>query len=231
VLRTASKHFAAIDGGPPPPRVRPAEPHQIGERRVLLEREGTTAYLKFAWHAPAAHHEDFFPMLVLDAALTGAKGLNIWSSFRGAPPQRRARLYTSLVERGLASSVAGSLLPTSEPFLYNISLTAMEGVSLSALEDAAVREIERVREQGLTEEEVARAKRQLRARLVFDTDSVTNVAHQLGYFEIVAGAGYFDTLASRVRDVNAAQVAEVAARRLVAEKRTIGWFRPVERKG
>jgi len=226
VLRRADKHFAGIDGGPPPPRVRPAEPHQIGERRVLLEREGTTAYLKFAWHAPAAHHEDFFPMLVLDAALTGAKGLNIWSSFRGTPPQRRARLYTSLVERGLASSVAGSLLPTSEPFLYNVSLTAMEGVSLSSLEEAAVREIERVRAQGLTEEEVARAKRQLRARLVFDTDSVTNVAHQLGYFETVAGPGYFDTLASRVRDVTPAQVADVAARRLAAEKRTVGWFRP-----
>ena len=165
-------------------------------------------------------------MLVLDAALTGAKGLNIWSSFRGTPPQRRARLYTSLVERGLASSVAGSLLPTSEPFLYNVSLTAMEGVSLSSLEEAAVREIDRVRAQGLTEEEVARAKRQLRARLVFDTDSVTNVAHQLGYFETVAGPGYFDTLASRVRDVTTAQVADVAARRLAAEKRTVGWFRP-----
>ena len=72
---------------------------------MLLEREGTTAYLKFAWHAPAATDADFFPMLVLDAALTGAKGLNLWSSFRGAPPQRRARLYTALVERGLASAV------------------------------------------------------------------------------------------------------------------------------
>jgi zinc protease len=227
VLRRAERHFGRIDGGPPPRRVRPAEPQQIGQRRVLLEREGTTAYLKFAWHAPSAHDDDFFPMLVLDAGLTGAKGLNIWSSFRGAPPQRRARLYRSLVERGLASSVAGSLLPTSEPFLYNISLTAMEGVDLSALEEVAVKEIERVREQGLTEEEVARAKRQLRARLVFDTDSVTNVAHQLGYFETVAGPGYFETVNSRVAAVTAAQVADVAARRLAAERRTIGWFRPV----
>ena len=47
-------------------------------------------------------------MLVLDAALTGAKGVNLWSSFRGAPPQRKARLYTALVERGLASMVSGA---------------------------------------------------------------------------------------------------------------------------
>ena len=58
---------------------------------------GTTAYLKVAWHAPAATHADFFPMLVLDAALTGAKGVNLWASFRGAAaaaqgaPLHRAR--------------------------------------------------------------------------------------------------------------------------------------------
>ena len=167
MLRRAEAHFGGLDGTPPPRR-RPAEPLQIGERRVLLERDGTTAYLKFAWHAPAAEDPDFFPMLVLDAALTGAKGVNIWSSFRGAPPQRRARLYTTLVERGLASVVAGSLLPTKEPFLYNVSLTAMEGVPLAALEEAATQDIERVRAGGLNEDEVARAKRQLRARLVFE---------------------------------------------------------------
>jgi zinc protease len=229
VLRRAEAHFGRLDGTPPVRR-RPAEPAQIGQRRVLLEREGTTAYLKFAWHAPAAEDPDFFPMLVLDAALTGAKGVNIWSSFRGAPPQRRARLYTSLVERGLASVVGGSLLPTKEPFLYNVSLTAIEGVPLASLEEAATQEIERVRAEGLTEEEVARAKRQLRARLVFETDSVTNIAHQLGYFETVAGPGYFESLTSRVHAVSAAQVADVAARRLSTDKRTVGWYQPVEHR-
>ena len=229
VLRRAEAHFGRLHGTPPPRR-RAAEPAQIGGRRVLLEREGTTAYLKFAWHAPAVDDPDFFPMLVLDAGLTGAKGLNIWSSFRGAPPQRRARLYTALVERGLASVVGGSLLPTTEPFLYNVSLTAIEAVPLAALEEAASREIDRVRVEGLTEEEVARAKRQLRARLVFETDSVTNIAHQLGYFETVAGPGYFDSIAARVQAVTVAQVADAAARRLSNEKRTVGWFQPVEHR-
>jgi zinc protease len=229
VLRGVERHFASIPSGSPIDRRRPAEPKQVGERRVLIERGGTTAYLKYAWHAPAATDPDFFPMLVLDAGLTGAKGLNLWSSFRGVPPQRTARLYNALVERGLASTLAGSLLATHDPFLYNVSLTVMEGVAVEALEQAANAEIERVREQGLTETEVVRAKRQLRARLVFENDSVTNVAHQIGYFETVVGPGFFETVNERVAAVTPAQVSEVAARRLAPDGRTIGCFRPVER--
>jgi len=230
VLRGAEKHFGPIPSGEPNRRVRATEPKQIGERRVRLEREGTTSYLKYAWHAPAAAQDDFFPMLVLDAALTGAKGLNIWSSFRGALPQRKARLYDGLVERGLASAVAGALIATKEPFLYSVSLTAMEGVPLAALEEAADAEFARVRAHGLTEAEVARAKRQLRARLVFENDSVTNVAHQIGYFETVAGPGYLDAINARVQAVTVEQVAQAAAARLGVETRTVGWFQPAGRR-
>jgi zinc protease len=226
VLRLADRHFGSF-GGDAPVRRRAAEPTQIGEHRVLLEREGTTAYLKLAWHAPAVADPDFFPMLVLDAALTGAKGTNLWSSFRGHPPQRKARLYTSLVERGLASAVGGSLVATADPFLYNISLTAMTGVPLASLESAALDALDAVRTHGLTADEVARAKRQLRARLVFETDSVTNIAHQLGFFETVAGPGFFDTIRPAVEAVTPEQVFDVARRRLARETRTIGWYQPM----
>ena len=226
VLRGAEHHFGSL-GGSAPARQRPSEPAQIGERRVLLERAGTTAYLRVAWHGPAVRDADFFPMLVLDAALTGAKGTNLWSSFRGTPPQRKARLYTRLVEGGLASSVSGSLVATADPFLYSISMTAMDGVPLASLEDAALGTIERVREQGLTDEEIARAKRQLRARLVFETDSVTNIAHQLGFFETVAGPGFFDTIRPAVDAVTPACVLDVAKRRFAPERRTVGWFQPL----
>ena len=229
VLRRAERHFGRIPPGNPPPRHRPAEPPQIGERRVHLEREGTTAYLKFAWHAPAATDPDFFPMLVLDAALTGAKGTNLWSSFRGAPPQRRSRLYVALVEGGLASMVSGALLPTADPFLYSVSLTAMRDVSLATLEAAALEAIESVRRDGLTTDEVSRAKRQLRARLVFEVDSVTSLAHQLGYFETTVGSGFYERLRPCVDAVTPEQVADVARQRLARETSTVGCFQPVTR--
>ena len=156
-----------------------------------MAREGTTAYLKLAYHAPAVGDADFFPMLVLDAILTGAKGINLWSSFRTPPPQRSARLYRALVERRLASSVGGGLLPTEHPFLYLISVTAMEGVSLADVESAATTALDELTRNGITGRELVKAKNQLRARLVFENDSVTNLAHQIGYFQTVAGLDVF----------------------------------------
>jgi zinc protease len=227
VFRRAAKHFGGIPEGPEPVRPRAAEPPQVGERRVLIEREGTTAYLKMVYHAPAATGADFFPMLVLDAVLTGAKGVNLWSSFRGAPPQRKARLYTALVETGLASMVSGALLPTHDPFLYTLSFTAIDGVSLGALEAAALEAVERVRQGGVEPAEIVRAKRQLRSRLVFENDSVTNIAHQLGYFETVVGPDYFATLQQRIDEVTPEQVWQAARRRFGSTTRTVGWFKPL----
>ncbi len=228
VLERAERHFKGIPAGNVNERKRPAEPPQLGERRVLLEREGTTAYLKLAYPAPGIHDADFFPTLVLDAILTGGKGLSLWCAFRGLAPQRKARLYTSVVERGLASAVSGAILPTVDPFLFTVSFTATQGVALAAVEEAALAEIDRVRQSGVTPAETARALRQLKARLVFETDSVTNIAHQLGYFETVAGPGVFQDVQRRIQQVTAEQVSDVARRRLDPTQRTVGWFRPQE---
>src|SRR5688500_9452393 len=149
VLRRVEKQFGSIPSGPVPKRVGAIEPEQLGERRVEVSREGTTAYLKLAYHAPAVGDAEFFPMLVLDAILTGAKGINLWSSFRTPPPQRSARLYRALVERRLASSVSAGLLPTEHPFLYLISATAMEGVSLAEVEGAATGALDALTRSGI----------------------------------------------------------------------------------
>ena len=116
----------------------------MGERRVTVEKPGTTAYLKIAYHAPAVTADAFAPLLIADAVLTGAKGLNLWSSFRTPPPQRSARLYRALVEGRLASAVSGGLVPTADPYLYTVSITAREGAEPEAVERAAVAEIDRL---------------------------------------------------------------------------------------
>ncbi len=190
-------------------------------------RVGTTAYLKIAHHAPAIADRDFWPLLVLDAVLTGAKGLNLWTSFRSPPPQRSARLYRTLVDAGLASAVSGAVLPTGDPFLYVLSVTAREGQSLAGLEAATLHQLDRVAAHGITTEELGKARRQLRARLVFDRDSVTNIAHQLGFFHTIARVQTYFDLERSVADVTIDEVARVARERLKPSQRTIGWFEPL----
>jgi len=226
VIRRATRHFGTIPPGTLPARALSVEPAQIGERRVKVEKEGTTAYLKLAYHAPAATDDAFFPLLVIDAVLTGAKGLNLWSSFHTPPPQRSARLYRALVEGRLASSVSGGLLPTADPYLYTLSITAREGTALEAVESVAMAEIDRVAQEGITAEELDKARSQLRARLVFENDSVTNIAHQLGFFETVASVDLYLGVGDRIRQVTRDQVAEVAASVLRPTNRTVGWFQP-----
>lgn len=226
-LRQVEKAFGRIPAAEPPRRPALTEPEQAGERRVVLRKEGTTAYFKVGYHAPAVTDPDFFPLLVLDAVLSGAKGLNLWSSFRTPPPQRRARLYRALVESGLASAVNGALLPTQQPFLYVVSATVSAGASLSDVEAATLAQIDRVRAEGITAQELLLAQKQLRARLVFENDSVTNIAHQLGYFATVASLDFYQDLAARVAAVTVDEVGRAAARHLTPSNQTIGWFEPV----
>jgi len=228
VLRRVEKAFGGIAAGPALRRVRAVEPEQFGERRVEVAKEGTTAYLKLAYHAPGVGHADFFPMLVLDAILTGAKGINLWSSFRTPPPQRSARLYRALVESRLASSVSAGVLPTEHPFLYLVSATAMAGVGLADVEAAATAAIDQVAKSGVTEQEMVKARNQLRARMVFENDSVTNLGHQLGFFETVAGVDLFRNAPQSIAAVTKAQVDGVAAKYLRTGQRTVGWFKPTD---
>jgi zinc protease len=226
-LRRVEQRFGSIPPGPDLARFRTVEPEQTGERRLTIRREGTTAYWKASFHAPAAGDAAFFPLLVLDAVLTGAKGLNLWSSFRVPPPQRSTRVYRALVERGLASAVSGALMPTEQPFLYTISATATEGTSLGSLESVVLEELERVIRDGITEAELTKARAQLRARLVFESDSVTNIAHQLGYFVTIEAPQMFGAAPAAIAGVSLEEVALAARRVLAPSNRTVGWFEPL----
>jgi zinc protease len=225
-VRRVERQFGSIAANGTPARRRAVEPRQEAERRVTLRKEGTTAYWKAAYHAPAFGDADFFPLLVADAVLSGGAGLNIWSAGRVSRPQRSSRLYRRVVDSGLASSVHGALMPTAQPFLYSVSVTVSAGRTLASVEDAVLDELDRLMEKGVSEAEVEKAKAQLRARFVFDMDGVTDIAHQLGYFETIASWRDALTLRDRLSQVSPADVHDVARRVFAASNRTIGWFEP-----
>ena len=95
----------------------------------------------------------------------------------------------------------------------------MEAALLEALAD--------VERHGVTEAELVKARAQLRARLVFDRDSVTNIAHQLGYYETIACLDVFTAAPERIAAVTLEEIATAARAVLAPSNRTIGWFEPL----
>jgi zinc protease len=83
-----------------------------------------------------------------------------------------------------------------------------------------------VAREGITDLELSRAKTQLQAQLVFDQDSVTNVAHQLGYFDTIGGGAVFETLSARIAATTLDEVGAVAKEMFRVSNRTLGWFIP-----
>jgi zinc protease len=228
VLQRIDHYFGTIEPGGGVARVRSVEPPQPAERRVRFRRPGTTAYWRAAFHAPAFAHPDFFPMLFVDAVLTGASGLNLWSGHKVPTPQRSARLYRAAVDRGLASSVGGSVLPTADPFLFVVAATVAEGQSLQTVESVLLQEMDRLAHDGITTAELTKVRTQLRARIVYDSDSVTDIAHQLGFFQTIAGWRDYHALETRLSTVTLDEVNDVARRYLTPDNRTIGWFEPAK---
>ena len=94
------------------------------------------------------------------------------------------------------------------------------------LRDTTLTALDEVCTNSLTDTEVERAKRQLRARLVLENGSITNIGHQIGFFETVAGAGVLQALPGRIAAVAPEDAARVAARYLTQSNRTTGWLQP-----
>ena len=61
---------------------------------------------------------------------------------------------------------------------------------------------------------------------MFENDSVTNMAHQLGFFETVSSLDTYLGMPARIQAVTISDVARVAATTLTASNRTVGWFVP-----
>lgn len=220
------KYFESIPSSAEPHRYAPLEPMQEGERRLKLLREGTTPYLEIAYRIPEILNDDFFSCLILDAALCGAKGINLLSSPLDANAGRSSRLYKALIDKKLATYINSSLLPSRFPFLYKIVLTLPDAGQFQPAEEAVYDELEKIKTHGLSEHELTKARNQLMARHFLDQDSMTYRAHQIGFFESIASYSLLEQFESKLNRVSQDDLRRVAIRYLNEKSRTVGWFLP-----
>lgn len=225
-VEAAERAFGSVPAGEPPARVPIREPRQEGERRVVVERPGSAAYLQVAYRAPAFADADFVALLIADAVVAGGKGINLWSGGFGRSARTTAPLYDAMVDSELVVSVSSALLPTEQPYLYEVSATLRDGVDHRAAEDALFATLAHQVATPPTVDELRKAKNQVLAAMAFESEKITEIAHQLGYFATIADLEALAAVPAQVEAATADDVQRVAAKYFTADNRTVGWFVP-----
>ena len=219
--------FESIPAGSEPARLARPEPSQHGEVRLSVEGPGSTSYVQVCYRFPAASHPDFFPLAVLDSLLGGPSNLNMFS---GGISNKTSRLYRALVDREYVVSVHGGAQATIDPFMYTITMTIHPRRKPEEALAALDKEIQRVKEEKVTREEITRAIKQARALFAYGSENITNQGFWLGYAEMFADYSWFETYLAKLSAVTAKDVQRVANEYFKPQSRVVGTYVPLDGK-
>ncbi len=179
---------------------------------IILREPGASAMIEAVYPLPNLNHPDVPALDVMDYILSEG---------------RNSRLYQALVESGLASDVTASVATLIESGWYEMSVTALKSQDLQKIDRLLGSEIANLLQNGVTLEEVKRAKAKLEAAVILSNRDITSQAMQLGNDQIVAGDyRYTDRYIAAIRQVNVADISRVAKTYLKADARTVGFFEP-----
>ena len=210
ILPVIERYFGRVPKGPEPPALRTVEPPQIGEKTVVIEDPSQPVYVE-GYHKPAQTHPDQPVWDVIDDVLSNG---------------RTSRLYRSLVRDKKIAAQAGSFssFPGSKyPTLWIAFAFPSPDIGNEEVRDAIRAEIERLKSENLTDEELARAKTRAKAGLLRSLRSNFGLANNIAQWHTLFGDWrelfrYID----RIDAVTAADVRRVVNQTLVPSNRTVG---------
>ena len=203
-------------------RVRPAEPEPLTERRVIL-RDGRVGKATFERYylAPSFH----------TATGREAEALQLLSRIIGS--SNTSRIYNTLVrdEKKASSASAyysGLALDTGRFGFYAV---AAGDTKLEDIEASIDKVIDGVIKNGVTEEELERAKTTEIANLVYASDSQQSLAQTYGW-NLAIGRTVEDVEArpERLKAVSAKDVQAAAAKYLDIKRSVTGYLIPIPSK-
>ena len=224
MLERITELFGGIPSVSSPRQLSRSEPEASGEIRLTVEGRGETTYVRACYHFPAATDPDFFPLTVLDSLLAGASSLNM---FGGGISNKTSRLYRALVETELTVAMSGGAQATIDPYLYNIVMIIHPERTPEEALTALDVELNRIKEEKVSVEEVARAVKQAKALFAYGSESVTNQAFWMGYAEIFADYDWFLTYLEKLAAVTPDDVQRVAQKYFKKKTRVVGTYLPI----
>ncbi|RWX65437.1 insulinase family protein [Mesorhizobium sp. M4B.F.Ca.ET.089.01.1.1] len=224
VKALAEKTYGKVARGPDlPPRIRPVEPEQNTKRTVTLsDARVSVPTFSTQWVVPSYH----------TARPGEAEALDLLAEILGGG--NRSRLYQQLVvKQGVAAEAGayfqGTMLDATNFTIYG----APRGdAKLGDVEAAVDAEVARIARDGVTDDELEKAKQRYVRSMIFARDKQDDMANMYGS-TLATGGNVQDVLEwpDRIRKVTADEVKAVAARYLVLDHSTTGYLLPQQQAG
>jgi zinc protease len=216
VRELAEETYGKVARGPElPPRLRPTEPEQNTRRTVTLNdaRVGVPNFSK-RWLVPS----------YTTAEPGAAEALDILSEVLGGGV--RSRLYQELVvKQGIASSAMAYYQGTALDDTFFWGLGSPRGdATIEDVEKAIDAEVAKIAADGVTEEEVEKAKKRFVRSMIFARDEQDGMARIYG--STLTTGGTVEDIANwpdRIRAVKAEDV-KAAATRWLDERRAVAAY-------
>lgn len=219
VYALARKHFGDIEPSVLPSQKPRSEPEQLGERRISVRQPAELPMLLMGYKAPSLRTSESpwkaYAMEVLVNILDGDDS---------------ARITRELIrgEELAASAGAGYDMQARHDTLLLLQGTPAQGRSIDELEAALRLQIDRLQNELVSNDELARIKAQVTAAKVYELDSIFYQAMQLGMLETV-GLDWREAerYVERVNAVTPEQVRIVAREFLRPERLTVATLDPL----
>ena len=210
VKRLAQIYFGRYKARPEPPEVTAVEPRQTEAREVTLELPSQPWYFK-GYHTPAMNHPDRSVYEIIGSILSDG---------------RTSRLYKSIVEeKQLALTAQGfSGFPGDKyPNLMLFYAMTAPGHTVEEVAAALNAEIELLKTEPVSDEELERVKTQARAALLRSLDSNSEMASLMLEYEVKTGSwkNLFQQI-EQIEAVTAQDIQRVARSTFIPENSTVG---------
>jgi len=199
------KYFGKIARGAAITRPNPAMPSLSGEIRKTYEDNVPLPRISMVWHSTPAYAPDEAALDMLSSILSTGRG---------------SRLQSNLVYGKEIAQQAGAFNGTSEiAGLFQITALAKPGKTLDEIEKEINAEIERLKNEPPTAEEMTRALTIREASAIYGLQTVLGKGGQLAsYAGYLNKPGYFQADIDRYRKVTAADIQRVARQYLTANR-------------
>ena len=168
VFDAAKKHFEKLPNCCDIPKVHQVEPPQDGPKRVILHRDSEVEIVAIAFHIPNFQDPDQPALSALSELLSSGKS---------------SRLVADLVnDKKMVNQVYAYNMELKDPGIFLFMAVCNPGVKAEEVEKEFWKQIEAIKEKGVSDEELKKVKVNTKADFIFSMENSSNVADLFGSY-------------------------------------------------